>query len=260
MFLITVTGEIIAKDKNHYAQNWACRSIGKYVDDHSYHYDQNNHTVQSNLILNKNIRAVPYAIYVTDKGIRTESSGEIFCAPGAMAAELCYKDNISEIETLYKVSIPSKIELYLFNGLLTGVLSVLELFLSDVLLCLIYTNRDVYDRAIEYMKNSSNKKGQSRINNLNQDLAIQRHFTEDIVYHRFDKVRLIFKKILGVKFPNTKVFISYLKKRNNISHRFAFSNIDRMKMTEIDLDTLKEFILYCNEFVEKLMNEIRKRY
>lgn len=260
MFLITVTGEIIAKDKNHYAQNWVCRSIGKSVDDHSYHYDPNNHTVQSNLILNKNIRAVPYATYVTDKGIRSQPPGNIFWAPGAMAAELCYKDNISEIDELLKIKIPSELRVYFYNGLLTGIFGVLELFLSDVLLCLVYTNNEVYDRALEYMKDPTNEKGQERINNLNQDLAIQRYFTEDIVYHRFRKVRAIFKRILRIQIPKTKFFESYLHKRNNISHRFAFSNIDRMEMTMIDLDILKEFIIYCNEFVEKLMTEIRKMY
>lgn len=260
MFLITVTGEIIAKDKNHYAQNWACRSIGKSVDDHSYHYDPHNHTVQSNLILNKSIRAVPYAIYASDKGIKAQPPSDLWAAPGAMAAELCYKDNIYEIEELLNIKIPSEIKIYFYNGLLTGIFSVLELFFSDVLLCLIYTNSDVYDRALEYMRDQTNKKGQKRINNLNRDLAIQRHFTEDIVYHRFDKVKSIFQRILGINFPNTKKIQSYLHKRNNIAHRFAFSNIDRMQMTVINIDILKEFILCCNEFVKKIMDEINNKY
>lgn len=93
MFLINVDGEIVANDKNHYAQNWACRNIGKLVEDKSYYYDKYQHAVQSNLILDKNKRAVPYAVYTTDKGICAQSSGEIVAAPGALAAALCYKDN-----------------------------------------------------------------------------------------------------------------------------------------------------------------------
>lgn len=124
----------------------------------------------------------------------------------------------------------------------------------------IYTNSDVYDRALKYMIDPTNKKGQKRINNLNQDLAIQRHFTDDIVYHRFDKVKPIFQRILRINFPNTKKIQSYLHKRNNIAHRFAFSNIDRMQMTVIDMDILKEFILCCNEFVKEIMDEINNKY
>lgn len=259
MFLITVAGEIIAKDKNHYAQSWACRSIGNSIDNDTYEYDQNNHAVQSNLILNKNIRAVPYAVYATEKGIRAQSPGELFATPGALAAELCYKDNISEIEGILNVKIPSEIEVYFYNGLLTGILSVLELFLSDVLLCLIFTNREVYERTINYMKNEEDKRNKKLIY-LDNDLSIQKYFTEGIVYHRFDKTDTIFKNILKIKFPDTKHLQNYIHKRNNISHRFAFSNIDRMEMTVVDLVLLKDFILCCNEFVENIMKRINKKY
>ncbi len=186
MFIINVTGEIIANDKNHYAQGWSCLDSTKPIKDTSYDYDDLKRTVRSNLILNKTIRAVPYALYVSEKDISAQSTGDIIYAPGAMAAELCYKDNISEIEELFNVKIPSKIELYFYNGLLTGIFSVLELFLSDVLLCLIFTNSKVYGRALDHLK----KKG--KLNNLDQDLAIQKYFTNEIVYHKFDKIKSIF--------------------------------------------------------------------
>lgn len=259
MFIINVTGEIIAEDKNHYAQNWACRSIGNSIDDCSYHYDRDNHTVQSNLVLNKNIRAVPYAIYVTNKGIQAQPPSDLTAAPGAMAAQACYNDNIAEIEDLFDVTIPPEIEVYFYNGLLTGIFSVLELFLSDVLLCLIFWNQEVYDRALAYMKDKDESKWE-KANNSDPDMALQKYFTDGFVYHRFDKVRTIFKKILQIRLPNSKNIQFYLHKRNNIAHRFAFSNIDRMQMTVIDMDTLKELISCCNEFVDKIMKEINKKY
>ena len=254
MFLINVDGEIVANDKNHYAQGWACCNIGKPVEDKTYYYDKYQHAVQSNLILDKNTRAVPYAIYATDKGIGAKFTGEIFAASGAMAAELCYKDNISEIESLLNVSIPSEIEIYFYNGLLTGVFSVLELFLSDVLLCLIFTNSEVYKRALVYLK----QKG--KLYNSDYNLLIQKHFTQDVVYHKFDQTQSLFKKVLHIKLPDLKHLQDYLHKRNNITHRFAFSNIDRMKMTVIDSNTLHKFISHCNEFVDKIMREINSVY
>lgn len=256
MFLIAVEGEILANNKTHYAQNWVCRSIGNHIDDFSFLYDKNNHTVQSNLILNKSIRAVPYATYVTEKGIRAQLPGDISAAPGAMAAELCYKDNIIEIEELFNEAVPSEIEVYFYNGLLTGVFSVLELFLSDLLLCIIFTNKEVYERAYDYMIEHGNG-----ANSLDKDIAIQNYFTNGIVYHKFDKVRSIFKRILQIKIPDTKNIKNlYLHKRNNITHRFAFSNTDRMQMTIIDQQILKEFIRCCNELVEGIMIEVNKKY
>lgn len=260
MFLITVKGEVLANDKTHYAQNWVCMSIGNHIDDFSFQYNKNNHAVQNNLILNKSIRAVPYAVYVTEKGIRAQLPGDICAASGAMAAELCYKDNVSEIEDLFNVEIPSEIEVYFYNGLLTGVFSVLELFLSDLLLCVIFTNQEVYERAFDYMSEQEGKRGK-KTNYSNKDIAIQNYFTEGIVYHKFDKVRSIFKRILQIKIPDTKSIENlYLHKRNNITHRFAFSNTDRMQMTMIDQQILKEFIRCCNEFVQNIMIEINKVY
>lgn len=252
MFLITVTGEIIAKDKNHYAQGWACRSFGNLVNDNSYRYDPENHIVQSNLILNKSIRAVPYAYYFTDKGIQAQPPSDLFAAPGAMAAELCYKDNISEIESLLSVAISPEIKVYFYNGLLTGIFSVFELFLSDVILCIIFKNDKVYQRALNHLYK------RNKIGKLAPDLAIQRYFTKDIVYHKFDQIKSIFYEILQVKIPDTKVLRPFLHKRNNIAHRFAYSNIDRMTITEIDVDILKDFIAHCNDFVDKLMKEINR--
>lgn len=254
MFEIPVIGQVIAYDKKHYAQGWACRSISQPIKDKSYKYDEMQHTVRSNLILDSKIRAVPYALYYTEKGICSYPPGDIVFAPGAMAAELYYKDNITEIKSLLKIEIPSEIEVFFYNGLLTGIFSVLELFLSDVLLCLIFRNHEVYERALDHIK----KKG--KLNSENHDLVIQRYFTKDIVYHKFDQIKCVFNNILQIQLPNTRHLRSYLHKRNNIAHRFAFSNIDRMTMTEINVDILNTLIEHCNEFVAKIMEDIYKRY
>ena len=96
---------------------------------------------------------------------------------------------------------------------------------------------------------------------LDQDGWLQEYFTKKIVYHKFDKVRSIFKKILQINIPDTDCLKNnFLPKRNNISHRFGFSNIDRMRMTVINKETLNELILCCNEFVDKVMNEINSLY
>lgn len=173
-----------------------------------------------------------------------------------MAAELCYKSNISEIETSINVEVPKKIEIYFYNGLLTGIFSILELFLSDVILCLIFTNQEIYERTVEWLLTHNKIKR----NNIN-DIKIQEYFTEKIVYHRFDCIEKMFKDIIHVQLPDTDYLKNFfLPKRNNISHRFGFSNIDRMRMTVINKETLNELILCCNEFVKKLMNEINNSF
>lgn len=255
MFIITVAGEIIANDKKHYAQNWACLCRSEIIYDNSFRYDEQQRRVASNLILNKRIRAVPYAAYVSEKNISACSTGDIACAPGAMAAILCYKDNISEIEELYNSIIPKETEDFFYNGLLTGIFSILELFLSDVLLCMIFSNNEVYNRTLDWLKQKK-----KCLDIVDPDLKIQFFFTNKIVYHRFDDVNCIFKNLLQISIPDTSQIQTFLHKRNNIAHRFAFSNIDRMGMTTIDLDMIKKLILYCNEFVGIIEKEIYSAY
>ena len=60
MFIITVKGEIIANDKTHYAQNWACKSIGGEINNDYFDYDRPTKTIKNDLILKNDIRAVSY--------------------------------------------------------------------------------------------------------------------------------------------------------------------------------------------------------
>lgn len=95
-YIIEVKGEIVANAQKHYAQNWVCCDIGSSITDESYSYGEETHTVNSNLFLNENRRAVPYAIYFTEKGISTNSTGDISACPGYGAAWEYYKVNIAK--------------------------------------------------------------------------------------------------------------------------------------------------------------------
>lgn len=99
-YIIEVKGEIVANAQIHYAQNWVCCDVSSSITDDSYSYDKETHTVNSHLLLNENIRAVPYAIYFTEKGIAANSTGDIAAYPGYGAAWEYYKVNIDKILTL----------------------------------------------------------------------------------------------------------------------------------------------------------------
>ena len=133
-YCIEVEGEIIAYSKKHFAQNWDCRSVGKPIVDKSYRYDKNTHSVKGNLILDENRRAVPYAIFYTNKGIRVTEDGDVVANPGYGASFDYFKENIAKIKAQLEVEIPRDIKDSFYKGLFTDVFSSLELFLSDFIL------------------------------------------------------------------------------------------------------------------------------
>ena len=257
-YLIKVEGEIIAKDKNHIAQNWACKSIGQEPSmSTNYIYEGSTHTVKSDLILDKHTRAVPYAIYYTEKGIKSEfnSNASITVYPGYGAALMYYNENLAEIQKLLDTNIDSHIEESFYKGLFIDVFSILELFLSDVILCLIYHKDKVFDNALKYFK--IKKKLNFQILNTEIERKVHNYFFKEIVYHKFDIVNSMFKNILNVSIPDYKNLSKYLHKRNNIVHRYSLSNIDRMRVTIINKNDVQNLINSTNDFVNKLTINIQ---
>lgn len=256
-YIIEVKGEIIANELTHYAQNWVC---GACTLDQStidnYQYDRDSHSVHGNLILNSLKRAVPYAIYYTNKGIAATSSGDISASPGYIAAEQYYKNNIAFIQEqlCMAYTVCDKLLQTLYKGLFMDIFSILELFLSDVLLCMIYSNETIYKNALNYYK-------LNKCNNhlMVYDLEKKMHnfFFTEIIYHRFNTVNKLFLKIANINIPNYRKLEKYLHKRNNIVHRYSLSNIDRMRVTVITEKDVNDLIVVSNEFVKQLVYNIK---
>lgn len=252
-YFIKVEGEIIVSSQKQYAQNWACGGVGQpIVETDTYFYDENTHSVKSNLILNDTRRAVPYAVYYTEKGIRTESTGDIVAYPGYGAALEYYKENISKIHQVLKLEVAKDLSQSLYRGLFTDVFSVLELFLSDLILCLIYSNDNFYKKAVTYHQLELEK---SKKTNRCLEARTHEFFFKGVVYHQFDKVKTMYKQIIGVDLPDSKKLKTY--KRNNIVHRFSLSNIDRMCVTIIKKNDILNLIKATDEFVNQLIEKLK---
>lgn len=259
IYIIKVEGNVIANDQIHYAQNWVSCKVGITDSDNSnYTYNEHTHTVTSNLILNKDRRAVPYAIYVSEKGTAACSTGELAACSGFMAAYYNY-DNfmqtiISQLEAASKL--PKYILPLVYKSLFTDLFSILELFLSDTILCLIYTNKILFEKAKEFYRLKKEK------GNTITDLENKTHkfFFNEVVYHKFDKVNDIYYRVAGVSLPNCSQLQKFLHKRNNIVHRYSLSNIDRMRVTTISKQDVEDLIITIDTFVDKLLAELSEKY
>lgn len=75
-----------------------------------------------------------------------------------------------------------------------------------------------------------------------------------IVFHQFEKVRKIYESILGFKLPNTKELNNMIHRRNNIVHRYAITNIDRMRVCDASYDDITHLLNIVVQFVGQIKN------
>lgn len=259
-YLIKVKGNILANDKLHFAQGWACYGKSEPThDDSNYYFDEKNHNIESDLILNETRRAVPYAVYLSEKGISIESTGDISCCPGYQPALEYYKENIAKTLNFLNIEYDNEITQTIYKSLFIDVFSILELLLSDLILCLIYSNEIIFNNAKDYFINKpTNKKNNNNVEMIEQ--KVHNFFFKNVVYHKFDEVKKIYKKLIGIEIPNFSKLKICLYKRNNIVHRYSFSNIDRMGVTIISKDDVKKLIEFSDNFVNELVKIINDKH
>lgn len=250
-YIIEVKGDVVAKEGCHYAQDWVAMSASEFCDKiglYEYVYDKDSHSVNGDLILSLKLRAAPYAIYCAAKNVSVVSdnrNADVAAAPGFLPAFLYFDEYINQIKCDLDIQVPDRIRALYYNGLYVSVFSVLELFLNDVLLCGIFSNESYYYNAISVF-GFSEPVDQFEIEN-----KIREKITK-IVFHRFDKVSKIYKSILGFKLPNTKELKNMIHRRNNIVHRYAITNIDRMRVCDASCDDITHLIDVVVKFVEQM--------
>lgn len=121
---------------------------------------------------------------------------------------------------------------------------------------MIYSNETIYEKAVLYYR--TNKNSQNEVSEIEK--KVHNFFFNGVVYHRFDKVKQIYESVLDIQFPDTDGMIDFLHKRNNIVHRFSFSNIDRMEIVTITTETIEDLIKETNLFVNRLIDNVNKKY
>ena len=258
-YVIKVTGRIFSASANNYAQDWQAGGIASLstideenhgiLDNSDYNYLEDIHTVDSNLILDNSKRAVPYAIYKADGGVCdmncSEFEGGIIALPGYGPAIHYYGENKSEVYSLLSKDIPEEARSFYYGSLYMATFSTLELFLSDYILCGIFSDDDCYDRAVRFLK----------LKNYNDPILIEKTILKKIgrmVFHRFDDVKLLYREILNKEPGDHSRLSDLLYKRHNIVHRFSYTSKDRMEICKTTKEDVLELMSECSKFTENL--------
>ena len=250
LYLIEVTGDIISEEGNQYALGWSAFNIydvnkTQWSDEK---YNPKTHSFSSDLRLNKTRRAVPYALYysIGGTGVRSDcSDAGLTCAPGFFPAFAYLEENLNDIEDALSVPVQVPLRRFLYNGLYVSTFSALELFLSDCLLCGVFSDDFSFSRAVSFFQLGE------VVDPLQVENAV-RNETEKKIFHRFDHVKKMYKDILGKDLPDTESLKEKIHKRHNIVHRCSLSNIDRMTVCDATEEDVHSLIETVAEFASDL--------
>ena len=260
-FIIQVNGNIVIESGKHYVVTYACNlsndklykqgyseckynNRGKVEDGFYYHY------VDGDLVLNEECKSVPYAIYVaTGDIIMSEECSLYMMGEGYRGAYAFLMDEITSVE--------DKIgdDLFINRAVFIEIFSLLELFLSDMVLACIYSNMYAYKKALIFFAENN---GAKKVDKESIVKKVHYYFFKSIVYHRFEDVKSIFKQIVNVELPSFDNLS--IHKRHNIIHRGSLSGVDRMRMTVISEGYLKVFVSSVKNFAKELLLRYESRF
>lgn len=257
-YIVHVKGDIIVTDNTvQCAQGWACYGFTTPNSADNY-IPQEPNEISANLHLSEDRACIPYALYVSEKGI---SGGGITLFPGYGAAIVYAKTELERIKKALNTEIPLCLRNSFYKGLYIECFSCIEQFFCDFLLCGVYNIPGCYKRAEEFRNGKPTEKRKKDLHT----------FCYSFVYHQFDKTAKMYQKVLEIELPDMSFFKSQNIRRNDIVHRTSLNKLDRMTYRIISKCDIEEMIAQIEnllramsniseveyEYVEQLVNEVQ---
>lgn len=244
-YCVYVTGSIIAKEGYHTCNGLSAGSITPDIEEFKmgHHPDKeflSKRIVEGDLILDDTTTLMPFALYIAEGGIKgTKGSLSL---KGAYSAWDTRQKRIMETFDKYK----NDNNPIIMNGIYISLFSSFELSLSDITIQAIIEN-DKGDEVTRFLNQSKSTTITSE-----DPWAFVETIQNKFIFHAFDKVAALYRNVLKVKIPSTSKLLKCFHKRNNIVHRSAFSNYDRMTLRNASADDIQYLADATTEFIDQL--------
>lgn len=169
-----------------------------------------------------------------------------------------YKNEIIKIHELMIVIVPKHLMSTHFRQQYIDVIGSLELFINELLACLVLGQKEFYDA---FISKSAYKIPLSKIvesaNNL-QKTIYQLIHTE--VSHRLDRMGKIYHDVFDVDFPPLGKLGEKIKTRHDLVHRNGFQVKDKsLEYMDVSSEDVLSLIKVSNEFVDSLYDSLEKK-
>jgi hypothetical protein len=246
--IVFVQGNILFKTGNHQVKELiAFASDGlKNIAGKKYNKD---------LIITEENLLMPYSIYCASEDIVSYGINVISGLQSPNNVFRIYCTEVENLKQLKNQEINQGLKEVLNRQIYIGVVGTMELFLSDFLYSMVLGYKKYFKK---FCENSSQEFKLKEISTKDWNIptGVRKSIIE-INYHRIEIVENIFKKILSIKLPNTKVLKELIQTRHSLVHRNGYPSKDSeyIKVSEKMIDDL---IIEVNKLVNHIM--VSKRY
>ena len=226
--IVFVEGNIIAYSGNHLAKGLVCLATDKYKE-------KAVEVINGDLELYEHNRIIPFYTYAARGGVTSlgHNLGVVHSPSNVLNL---YKEEIEKIKRLLNLVVPEDLRPTHNRHLFIGVIGTLELFLSEMISCLVLGEEQFYHNFIE---NTSYK---ISLKDIEEELK---------------EIKDVFKNVFDVNIPNTTELGRYIEKRHDLVHRNGNRVDDRtLRYVDITDRILQDLILVVDTFVDHLMDAL----
>lgn len=248
-YFVNVTGSIVVRAGHHTCRGLTAGAVGlknkEYISGHTMEKNfLSRRIVDGDLILDETTTLMPFAYYVALGSISIEDEcpcGSLSVDGAYSAWEYRHRSIMDVYENNKDVFIP-----VILNGIYISLFSSFELSLSDITIqTIIESGRR--DDVTDYF-NRTKSSGFVCDNCWSFVEYLQNKFH----FGAFDRVGQLYENIFNIQIPSVDNLKRCLYKRNNIAHRAAFSNMDRMTLTNATSEDIHFLADATFDFIEQL--------
>ncbi len=245
--IFLVKGNIIAESGIHFARNWVALAPESVTDDVV-------KIKNGDLILTDENSSISYYEYWATGGISALGYNQI-CLVSPSSILSLYQGEIERIQRLEEMNVPDHLQSTHLRHLYIAVIGALELFLTELLSCLVLGDNSFF---CAFIKNSKIKIRLNQIEDVSKNMVRTVHdIIHDMNSHRLDVIKETYCSLFSIDFPPIDKMGKIIKIRHDFVHRNGYTKQDTsINFVKISNDELDTAINVTNEFVYSLYERL----
>ena len=249
--LVYVNGNIVAKSGRHLAKEWIALAPDTYKENAV-------KIVEGDLYLDNNNQFWSYFRYAAKGGISCLNYGDIEVIPSPNSIKELFGNDIKKIRELLDIHVPEHLDSDRNRHMYVGIISDLELFLTELLSCLVLGDELYYHLFIE-KTDCALSLNVSKEELHSAPLKIYRYIHKNINYHRLSDIMEMFTNVFNIVSPNYDRLQQMISTRHDLVHRGGYSLKEHYIVhVSITKEMVFKLIKECEVFVDSLMVALQK--
>lgn len=241
----------MAKSGRHLAKEWIALAPEEYKKNAV-------NVIEGDMYMDDNNQFWSYFSYAARNGISSYNIGGIEIIPSPHNIRDLFDNDIKKIKELLNIHVPEHLDSELNRHLYVGIISDLELFLTEMLSCLVLGNEEYYHSFVEKTE-CDVCLHVSKEELHNNPLKIYRHIHKNINYHRLKDIGELYASIFDIDFPYYEKLQQMIITRHDLAHRGGFTLKEHYIVhVEITKKMVCELIKACEFFIDNLMAALQK--